>query len=306
VRTSVTLLPACVLALNYAFGLGAQAGLVMETPPAPRAWESGCASFRVRLSADRRTILADSIAVAGCTGVLRPQLASTTELSFDGSSGTLALPLRIANSSGTPITAPARIYVTIDSVQSASPTSSATSCSATASGCVTVANADTAAAASAGLRLDAFLATPGDPQIVEPGSSSVTRAAQLRVAPSVTGFRLVIRALARQGALVPERPPAQEPQWALHDSAFVHGASSRGIVVVLFRPKADQAERQQAVDLVGATVVGGTRLHTGDGFYDLYIPEAASEASLDAIITRLEALPQVQGAATMVPGVAGS
>ena len=101
---------------------------------------------------------------------------------------------------------------------------------------------------------------------------------------------------------VPAVPPDSTPAWFQNDSSYLNnglGALKR-VVVVRFDPTATQAERQAAVDSVGGTVIGGTKLVTNDGFYLVYVNSATTEDALFSVIATLERQPKVHMAATEV------
>jgi hypothetical protein len=87
--------------------------------------------------------------------------------------------------------------------------------------------------------------------------------------------------LFRPNDFVPNRPPAEVPQWVYEearlkpipgDDAFVY---SPGVIVLSFSGRASQRDRQHIVDKAGARVIGGTR-YGEEGDYFLHIPSAES------------------------------
>ncbi|HET9293445.1 MAG TPA: hypothetical protein VFO06_04060 [Gemmatimonadales bacterium] len=101
------------------------------------------------------------------------------------------------------------------------------------------------------------------------------------------------------GSVVPVEAPDTLPAWIYDDSNIVSGSPYystpflRDIIVVTFRPSANQAERQAAIDLVGGVVVGGARSPGAEGDYYVKVATADSGKTLLATAKRLNALSQV-------------
>lgn len=105
--------------------------------------------------------------------------------------------------------------------------------------------------------------------------------------------RLVIRT-AHSSDQVPVIAPDTTPAWVNSgDSIDATGQFVKNVVMVMFADGATQAQRQAAVDLVGATVIGGIRVPIAEGIYLLYVPGAGSITAADSVMDQLLALPQV-------------
>jgi hypothetical protein len=72
------------------------------------------------------------------------------------------------------------------------------------------------------------------------------------------------------------------------------------VIHIIFKVGTSQAQRQQAVDQVGGVVVGGIPLTGGDGYYDVAIPDSGQGVQLQAAVTSLLSLIQVDGASVIV------
>ena len=111
------------------------------------------------------------------------------------------------------------------------------------------------------------------------------------------------------GSIVPVEAPDTIPAWVYADSSIVSGSPYfpkpflRDIIVVTFRPSASQAERQEAIDLVGGVVVGGTRNPGAEGDYYVQVATADGGKTLLQTARRLSSLSQVLTATldTVIP-----
>ncbi len=101
---------------------------------------------------------------------------------------------------------------------------------------------------------------------------------------------------------VPEHAPDSVPAWLYDAALWVTDTSRysvpfvRDIVVIRFVAGATQQERQDAVDAVGGTVVGGVPFAGMEGsYYASLAPDSTNQAMFVAIDT-LRAMPQVDDA----------
>ncbi len=107
---------------------------------------------------------------------------------------------------------------------------------------------------------------------------------------------------------VPEKMPIPDSIWAeinapeniVHDDSVVAGPYPRDLIVLWFRDEATQAERQGAVDLIGAQLIGSAPMRPG-GPYFLRICHDGTTGPLHAAIRRLRALPGVAAVTTLPP-----
>lgn len=103
-------------------------------------------------------------------------------------------------------------------------------------------------------------------------------------------------------AVVPLQAPDHQPQWISDQSNWVKNLrhiSSRfvkDIVVVRFRAGASQAERQQAIDRIDGTVIGGMPFVSIEGVYYVRIPPDSTNENVFKAIGVLNSLPQIQNA----------
>ena len=107
---------------------------------------------------------------------------------------------------------------------------------------------------------------------------------------------------ASAGPPVPSAAPDSVPNWLRATSrwvtnpARVSGRFVRDLVLVRFVAGATQAQRQQAIDLVGGTVVGGVPFEGAEGVYYVQLPADSSNERVFAAIATLQGLGQVQNA----------
>lgn len=253
----------------------------------------GCATFEFRLLPNHAGITADSVPATSCKGSLRVVLDDATKPAINRDGHTLSFGVRLINTGLRPVTAPAHLYAWDDSVTAVA--------SVTRARPVSIAEADSTLRDGArSWSFDTLLAGSA-PHVLSPGASARAHMIRLTMRTGATAFRITLRARAQAGAVVGMQPPDSVPHWVYADSNFRAGRFARGVVVVIFWPTATQAQRQQAIDLVGGVVIGGRRLSSGDGYYYLFIPDDGSGKQLDTAVARLRALPQVQGAATERP-----
>ena len=109
---------------------------------------------------------------------------------------------------------------------------------------------------------------------------------------------------------VPSWPPDSIPiaTWKqihlpenMEDSAPEWGARfPRNIVLVLFREETSRADKQQAIDAIRGTVVGGVAVRRG-GYYYVRIPDDGTARPLFRAIAKLKSFPQVQSATPELP-----
>jgi hypothetical protein len=269
---------------------------------------TGCAAFDVRIAKGRAGGTVGSVAGAACGGELGLSLDSTASPALDVTDGKVSLRLRLQSRAARGIRPPAQVYAWADSITVLSvltPSNGRAACGPPSVPCVTFVNSDSTTSGHTSVwRVEA--ASPSQP----PTSSislgrSFSRELEMAVSPSVAAFRIVVHAVAQETPLVPAQPPATTPIGMYKDSSFLHGGALREVLAVIFRENTTQAQRQEAVDAVGGIVIGGTRLHTGDGYYYLRIPSAVTEDALRAVAAQLMKLPQVEGAAPLTPGVSG-
>jgi hypothetical protein len=145
--------------------------------------------------------------------------------------------------------------------------------------------------------------------ILEPQETSPTREMKTHVPNTVAevtiGIAFSTDFPAEQS--VAASPPDAEPAWFSHDTSWVnHGDAPGGflknVIAVLFQDSASVSDRQLAVALVNGTVIGGAPFQSGEGYYLLRIEDDGTGTQLRAAIAKLQALPQVYGAA-LVPRV---
>ncbi|HEX6516115.1 MAG TPA: S8 family serine peptidase [Nocardioidaceae bacterium] len=96
--------------------------------------------------------------------------------------------------------------------------------------------------------------------------------------------------------------PATKPAWFADDSSWVNDGAPpdgflKGIVTVLFKDGTSLADRQLAVAAVGGTVIGGTPMPDGEGYYYVLVPDDGSGTQLRQAVQKLQSLPQTRVAA---------
>lgn len=136
-------------------------------------------------------------------------------------------------------------------------------------------------------------------------------AASLHSAFSISDGALPIKFRIEEGLQVRPRVPAQAPDTVpagvfvasnlRGGSACVSGPQLRGIVLLVFRAEATQAERQEAVDLVEGEVIGGRRPLAPEGEYVVRVEDDEDGEILCQAIETLNALPQVDYARMEIP-----
>jgi hypothetical protein len=159
------------------------------------------------------------------------------------------------------------------------------------------------------IRLDTLHGTIAADSVMVSGCSGMIR----RVLDSTASYKkstrtvtLVPAAKNTDGAPVPALPPTSQPAWVLSDSNYAPPATglplgfARNVIHIIFKVGTSQAQRQQAVDQVGGVVVGGIPLTGGDGYYDVAIPDSGQGVQLQAAVTSLLSLIQVDGASVIV------
>lgn len=160
-------------------------------------------------------------------------------------------------------------------------------------GAVSVANADGVG----------YFTSPNQPyfnynQIVAAGGYSGTRLWKFNVPNAVTAVSMSILVAtdfpAEQSVTL--SPPALRPNWfdTLTATAYVPR-----VVSVIFKATATLADRQLAIAFVGGSVIGGSPLSIGEGFYHVFIPDSGQGIQLDTAAARLNRLPQVQAASRL-------
>lgn len=77
----------------------------------------------------------------------------------------------------------------------------------------------------------------------------------------------------------------------------------RNILVIQFKSGATQSERQSAVDAVGGSVIGGSRIGEDEGYYYVQILDDGTSAPLFAAIAQLKTLPQVKDVGPELPDI---
>lgn len=169
----------------------------------------------------------------------------------------------------------------------------------TGTGAVSVANADGTGTFTA----------PNQPyfnynQIIAPSGYSGNKLWKFNVRNSVTAVSVSILISTEFPAQqnVTLQPPADLPAWVFKDSSWTKTASGvpfflKRTMSVLFRVGTTLADRQLAIAYIGGTVVGGVRLQSGDGFYYVTVPDDGTGTQLNAAVTRIKTLPQVEAAA---------
>ena len=100
---------------------------------------------------------------------------------------------------------------------------------------------------------------------------------------------------------VPPLPPDTVPEWFGADSMWTDSDRVRfrhlkGIIGVVFKEGTMQRQRQAAVELVCARVVGGDR--SGE-LYFLLVEDDTTEVRLESAVERLNRLPQVDAASPL-------
>ena len=120
--------------------------------------------------------------------------------------------------------------------------------------------------------------------------------AEITDKPATVGEQRPQSVKERFSSHVPEIPPDTTPAWADADLDMTR-TFVKNIVLVIFADSATQEDRQAAVELVGGTVIGGSRYTPdGRGVYVLYVDDDGSGTALKTAIVRLLALPQVVAA----------
>lgn len=154
--------------------------------------------------------------------------------------------------------------------------------------------------------LDSSLAPSGQPQELTAGATSLPRSIDIQIKNGVRSFRIGLWATAsRKAPPVPAVPPDTIPMALYDDENLVIDDRKwgtpfmRDIIAVRFVLGATQPERQEAVDAVRGTVVGGKRVHPSDGFYVIRLPRDSTpdQQAMFAAVAALKALPQVSVAA---------
>jgi hypothetical protein len=135
--------------------------------------------------------------------------------------------------------------------------------------------------------------------LLQAGDSTVAKTLTIRFVKPATRAKL---ALAFDGIavdLVPAVPPDSVPGWFGDDSSFAESGRGflRGVLDVSFKPGTTTSAKQEAVDSVSGTVVGGV---VGDsaweGAYYVRVTDDGSGTQLRAAAAKLRSLPQVLSA----------
>jgi hypothetical protein len=168
----------------------------------------------------------------------------------------------------------------------------------TGTGAVSVANADGTGTFTA----------PNQPyfnynQIIASSAYSGNKLWKFNVPNSVTAVSMSILIStdfpAEQNVAI--QPPTNLPGWFYNDSSWTNGGAGaraflKRTLSVLFRVGTTLADRQLAIAYIGGTVVGGVPMPDGDGFYVVTVPDDGTGTQLNAAVTRIKSLPQVEGA----------
>ncbi len=198
----------------------------------------------------------------------------------------LSLFIRILNKSTTPIQLPVRLFL---------PTS----------GTTVIAPAGTPASKVVAQNPDSSLAGGklwliGGTATLAAGDSTVLDTVRFTVQSPVTQAKFAFQATANSagGPPVPLQPPDTVPAWFHDDTSYANGGNGnlKRVVSVLFRVGATQAERQAAIDATGGVIIGGKRLSSGDGVYDLLISDDGSGTQMRQALQTLKSFSQVETA----------
>ena len=143
-------------------------------------------------------------------------------------------------------------------------------------------------------------------QVADPGDgSAIMRAAErLTALPFVSAASpdIELGPNSLRTAVVPAQAPDSVPAWVRADSTFTGPSAHipvrfrKNILVVHFRREATQAQRQEAIDLISGTVVGGVGGRTGNGFYLVRVADPGDGSVLVRASDRLHRLPYVTSA----------
>ena len=103
-------------------------------------------------------------------------------------------------------------------------------------------------------------------------------------------------------AVVPLHAPDHQPGWISDQTNWVRNVrhvSSRfvkDIVVLRFRAGTSQVDRQQAIDRIDGTVIGGMPFVGMEGVYYVKIPSDSTNENVFTAIGVLDSMPQIQNA----------
>ncbi len=128
-----------------------------------------------------------------------------------------------------------------------------------------------------------------------------TRRAVIAAAMPLVLYGL-INPYAALSQVVPMSAPDSVPNWLrapslwVTNAARVSGRFVRDLVLVRFIQDATQVQRQNAIDLVSGTVVGGVPFEGMEGVYYVQVPPDSTNERVFSAIAALQSLGQVEDA----------
>jgi len=140
------------------------------------------------------------------------------------------------------------------------------------------------------------------PQILSPRRASDSRTWKLSLNAKCACLNVYVWAAFPAEQSVPANPPRTVPAWIYADSnvagptSVIGGRFLKRVVVVEFRDAAPQEDKQFAIAVAGANVIGGDRAPDGSGAYYVTVPDDGSGAGLVAAVKLLQALSVVRAA----------
>jgi hypothetical protein len=131
-------------------------------------------------------------------------------------------------------------------------------------------------------------------QVLAPGHKSGIRGILFRLPPNASDVKITLRVAAAQIAPLRISPPDTLPAY-LHPSARQWAPwATRHVVDLVFRDHASLTERQNAIDVISGTVIGGSRHHGGEDHYYVWLLAAREMPEMLDALDSLRRLPQVR------------
>ena len=239
---------------------------------------TGAACARVTFEITGSRSVTTTYPSPGCTvGLVVINSAATS--TWNGTTRTLTLEIKVVNTSGRPVDLPVRLEVPAD-------------------GKMVLLPAGTSADSLVPLNTDSTLANDrklwlfGETGTLAPGDATDGRFLRFQVKAPVTKGWFWFMTTGEAISAVPAVAPDSSPTWLAADSAFTNEIA-KSALVVKFTPNATVADKSAALDSVGGVVVGGDPGFGGsDGPYIVWVP-ATNLESLFAFIAVLKRQPNV-------------
>ena len=293
---------ALVVALCAGCGNPQQPAGLRSQVPVPNVDVSisdGCARFQVRFDAGGAPIVEPIYNTSSCP-LNELRLLSDTAATFNATTGALRVAVVMENVGTDAVVARVKLRFNADSVIRRDANGTLVGGASNIRGYQP--DSSDATGRTAFWWYDTFLAAVGQPQVLMPGAKTRRRWIEFRGTTWTAQVRPKLFATGVEMAVVPAVAPDSVPRGLMSDSNIVGDPDApgvryvRGIVGVLFKIGATQAQRQAAVAAVGGIVVGGSRAGGADGFYLVRLLSDTSVRAPKTAGAVLRGLPQVDWA----------